>query len=415
MKLVMTLLVRDEEDILQANLDYHLGQGVDFVVATDHGSVDGTAEILARYEAMGVAHVLRAQGEEHHQSQRVTAMARMAATRFDADWIINNDADEFWWPAAGTLKDVLAAVPASYGQLEVQRRNVPPQAPGPGAFYERMVHRELESQNRIGRPLEPKVAHRASAEVDVAPGNHSIEAPDLRPAPQLDLLEILHYPARTYEQFERKVLNVGIGYETLPSRSGENGRDQLELLEIFRAGGLRALFDEMTLEAADIDEGLRSGRLVLDRRLQRFLGDEREADTRTARPDSATARRLVGGALALAAQLDECRARLEDATRRAAELDATHTALGAVRRELDGARDELEALRAQHATDRAALEQSRVALEETGAALEGTRAALDDERAGRERAERALEVVRRSRIMRCTAPARRLYYRLRRG
>ena len=38
MKLVMTLLVRNEVDVIRANLEYHLAQGVDFVIVTDHGS-----------------------------------------------------------------------------------------------------------------------------------------------------------------------------------------------------------------------------------------------------------------------------------------------------------------------------------------------------------------------------------------
>ena len=40
MKLVMTLLVRDEEDIVRENLDFHLAQGVDEVIVTDNGSED---------------------------------------------------------------------------------------------------------------------------------------------------------------------------------------------------------------------------------------------------------------------------------------------------------------------------------------------------------------------------------------
>ena len=53
MNVVMTLLVRDEEDILEANIDHHFAQGVDFVIATDNGSVDDTAGILERYEREG--------------------------------------------------------------------------------------------------------------------------------------------------------------------------------------------------------------------------------------------------------------------------------------------------------------------------------------------------------------------------
>ena len=46
MTLVTTLVVRDEEDILEANLEYHFAQGVDLAIVTDHGSRDATPEIL---------------------------------------------------------------------------------------------------------------------------------------------------------------------------------------------------------------------------------------------------------------------------------------------------------------------------------------------------------------------------------
>ena len=107
MKLVMTLLVRDEDEVLEANLDYHLAQGVDFVIVTDHGSSDSTPRILERYRLRGTARVLRVEGHEHHQSRRVTRMARLAAIDYGADWVINNDADEFWWPVVGNLSDVV--------------------------------------------------------------------------------------------------------------------------------------------------------------------------------------------------------------------------------------------------------------------------------------------------------------------
>src|SRR5512135_3273364 len=119
MKLVMTLVVRNEADIIKANLDYHLANGVDFVIVTDHGSEDGTGEILHEYERAGVAKVVRDRERAHHQSRRMTRMGEMARCEHHADWVINNDADEFWWPQAGSLRDVFAAIPERYAQITV--------------------------------------------------------------------------------------------------------------------------------------------------------------------------------------------------------------------------------------------------------------------------------------------------------
>ena len=45
-KLVMTLLTKNDVDIVRYNIDYHLAHGVDFIIATDTGSTDGTRDIL---------------------------------------------------------------------------------------------------------------------------------------------------------------------------------------------------------------------------------------------------------------------------------------------------------------------------------------------------------------------------------
>ena len=84
-------------------------------IATDNRSDDGTTEILERYERAGRLHLLREDGDDMRQHEWVTRMARLAATDFGADWVINSDADEFWWPRGGTLKDVLAARAERFG------------------------------------------------------------------------------------------------------------------------------------------------------------------------------------------------------------------------------------------------------------------------------------------------------------
>ena len=45
----MTLLVRDEQDIVRETLDFHLAQGVDLVIVTDNGSEDATTAGLPEW------------------------------------------------------------------------------------------------------------------------------------------------------------------------------------------------------------------------------------------------------------------------------------------------------------------------------------------------------------------------------
>ena len=63
----MTLLVRDEADIVDDQITYHLAAGVDFVIATDNRSEDGTTAILERYERDGVLHLIREHGDDMRQ------------------------------------------------------------------------------------------------------------------------------------------------------------------------------------------------------------------------------------------------------------------------------------------------------------------------------------------------------------
>jgi hypothetical protein len=69
----------------------------------------------------------------------------MACTEFAADWVINSDADEFWWPERGDLKEALAEVPASCDAVSVERVNFPPRrSANGGSFAELMVVREFD-------------------------------------------------------------------------------------------------------------------------------------------------------------------------------------------------------------------------------------------------------------------------------
>ena len=117
-KVVMTYKLRDEADVIADNVRYHVGQGIDTFLAADNGSTDGTREILAGFEDRGLMRVFDEPAEDFRQESRhwLTKMARFAAEELGADWVIHNDADEFWWPVQGTIPEALAEIPPSSGQ-----------------------------------------------------------------------------------------------------------------------------------------------------------------------------------------------------------------------------------------------------------------------------------------------------------
>jgi hypothetical protein len=276
MKLVMTLVVRDEEDIVGSNIDFHLAQGVDFIIATDNLSVDGTPEILRRYERRGLLHYIHQPEDNFAQHRWVTHMAQMACTDFGADWVINNDADEFWWPEGGDLKKTLAATPSSCLALTVERTNFLPRSMAPGAFFaDVMTVRERRSCNVLGDPLPGKVCHRALADIEVAHGNHWVSLSGKELPTQLAPISILHFPVRSYPQLENKIAMGGAACARNTSLPPQIGATWRYLYRAYEAGELETLWRKMILDDSLIDEGLRKDSLVRDHRLERFFSGRR--------------------------------------------------------------------------------------------------------------------------------------------
>src|SRR4029079_15547226 len=122
----------------------------------------------------------------------VTRMARLAH-EMGADWVINSDADEMWWPVEGDLKSTLAAVPPTHGCVTVERMNALPLRSLSGHPFESMRFRHVQSVNGLGQRLQPKVAHRAAADVCVQQGNHSAVAPSLGPSIGSSRIVISHF------------------------------------------------------------------------------------------------------------------------------------------------------------------------------------------------------------------------------
>jgi hypothetical protein len=297
MRLVMAMKVRDEDDVLEHNLRYHLALGVDHFIVTDNGSTDETVDILDRYSDAGLLTVIRAPNTDYREegARWMTEMARMAARDLGADWVVHSDADEFWWPIEGSLKETLASVDARYGVLIAPRCEFIGRPDGPGSFADRLTIREARSR------YQPKVAHRADPDVVMMDrGPHDVAAPGasgdvadaVRPpgrpvhrvirnrelsassSPEEDPrlvwapwwpVRILHFPVRSSDQFKRRT-QIAIFEGMFPDR----GRFR-RLREHYEAGRFVELYNELIFDQSEVDARLRTGRLVVDERFARLL------------------------------------------------------------------------------------------------------------------------------------------------
>jgi len=210
--LIMTLIVHNEVDLLDANLRFHYAHGVDHVLAIDDRSTDGSTEVLRAHARTGRLTVIdRPTGDMRKfasQAKWSTSLARLAKTRYDAEWVLNGDADEFWFPLDGSLADALDRVGPDYGRVLIPRTDF-------------VLHEELHSApvaeqltvRESRSPIGLRVAHRGMADIVVATGHHRVardarldqlgwtengqRAKPIEIAP-LFPIRVFHYPVRSW-------------------------------------------------------------------------------------------------------------------------------------------------------------------------------------------------------------------------
>jgi len=266
MRLVQTLVVRDEADIVDAQIAYHLNAGVDFVIATDHESQDGTTEILESYAREGCLARIPVQGEVRESVWR-TQMARLAATDHGADWVINTDADEFWMSRAGTLKGTLAALPDPFGVVWALSRHFVPRPDDGASFAERMTVR-VSAHAAINDPTSPfrphlKAAHRADPDIVVGFGSHTVSTKRWQSLHHWHPADVLHFPFRSHEQWERKGVRRARGDKPLGQ--------YVRALQAKEEGRSADRYRDLVVDDATLDRGLVERSLVMDTRLRDVL------------------------------------------------------------------------------------------------------------------------------------------------
>ncbi len=278
----MTLLVRDEMDILRENVEFHLRHGVDFLVITDNGSSDGTREYLAGLQRDGIAHVIDEPEQNYAQAVWVTRMAQIARDQDGAEWILHNGADEFWVPTSDDLKTELKSLAGNV--LSCPRWNMLPER----EVLARPDYRFYLNRLKVVVPLKddcvtgceqrsmflwgasPKVLTRAEGLLRVAQGNHSATMDSARVGRSTNI-QILHFPVRSYEQFERKVLNGGASYARNTELAQNVGWHWRRWYRLWQQGKLREEFIRLLPAGEPLAELLRDGRIIVDDSFQKVF------------------------------------------------------------------------------------------------------------------------------------------------
>jgi len=257
-KLVMTLLVRDEEDILEYNICHHLNQGVDFIIAIDNGSKDKTPEILDKYQKKGVLSFSVIKEHTYEQALWVSQMAKIAVNKFNATHLFHCDADEFWFPVDGNLKRVLPKRDEVFYVLVINY--IPPQGLYDKAFSFRKFH------YIVSRPYDypSKLAKQRSYELllykypmkiltpkdftNITAGNHDVVADKPFKKVIHSKIFIHHFPIRSLQQFGERVIKGGSAMENSPIKDPNINWHIRSWYELYKKGELREEYNKLSLK-----------------------------------------------------------------------------------------------------------------------------------------------------------------------
>jgi glycosyltransferase involved in cell wall biosynthesis len=267
-KIVMTILVKNEDDIIEQNIRTHAALGVDAFVVMDNDSTDHTPDILKKLQKEYEITVI----EEKGLYDQARWMKRLAveAKRLGADWVINNDADEFWIPKEGrTLREVLDF---KGSVLTVDRFNMllDPAAKEDGFLasqhrvenpvaYTKARQIGVENISMVLTKIGPKTIVNPRGLIEIRGGNHKAwhiansfeylfkKADTIK---RFGDISVYHYPFRSYAQFKKNIENRKMLLESQKHiRMGPHYRRWVKL---YNAGRLEEEYRRLLFSDNDI-------------------------------------------------------------------------------------------------------------------------------------------------------------------
>lgn len=271
-RLIMTLLVKNEEDMLEENLIFHKAMGVDGFIITDNNSSDRTPEIIRKYKEKGwIVEAIEEKATDYQQKKWVDRMIWKAKSGHKADWVINADADEIWYAPSGDLKTELVSSRANV--LTCEMKCVYPEEGKPFWQWGQTVEvvNDLERYNLSRYSLfarqNKKVIHRTAGYIQISMGNHKVTM--FPKKVEKSNIHIYHYNIRGKKPFLEKMINGGGQLEQNPKKHG--GRHWRYFYQLYKEGLLEAEYDKV-IGTASFDQLKQDGFIRTDTTIPEWFG-----------------------------------------------------------------------------------------------------------------------------------------------
>lgn len=257
--IAMTLLVRDEIDIIPQWYQHHKDKA-DLFVITDNGSLDGTREFLAAIAADDKRVIIIDEpGRDYMQHIWVDRMIKQAIEK-GAEWIINSDADEFW---DANFRELISRYGDKANVFRITSQLFVNSIFDDKAEVDctkRMRYRLIKPRNKDEAycfGAWNKMVHNAKDYQMNILGNHDVKMNNKNVIDiAINEARIRHYPERSFDHYRRKYIQGGEAYANNTVLTKDYGFHWRNKYAIYANGSIIALELEYAKSIMD-EKGLK--------------------------------------------------------------------------------------------------------------------------------------------------------------
>lgn len=255
------MIVRDEADIVELTMRHNLAL-LDGIAVIDHGSTDGTSEILAALVAERLPiFVTPDANPRFRQKAMINPLVRHAVMTTDVDWIFVIDADEFIAARSrGDLEATLRSLPTDRHSILAWPTRVPVSFDSGVPLADRLdrTRRVVNPGHRHAKMALPRQVLQRPG-IEIGAGQHELETmrPDVAIAPGHAVpeaeLSIVHVPIRSSDQYIRK---CAAGWLAVVAHERKRVYHTVQWRDAFDAYVSGQSFDDDLLTTAAINYGI---------------------------------------------------------------------------------------------------------------------------------------------------------------